>query len=162
MSTLYVDNLKPNLDSRVSVSGHVIQVQPFSSTTATTYSHPTSDSYTQYHQFTMEGVHATSELAIQCIFIARKTSGYPFRFVTKVQINGTTLSLTSQDENLRNYDNTAATNTDILTMPAVYHIPSSYLVDGDNTISFLVADGTGTATEFQVLYINGHVWEIGQ
>mgnify|MGYP001112254252 CR=1 FL=1 len=162
MSTLYVDNLQPNLGSRVSVSGHVIQVQPFSSTTATTYSHPTSDSYTLYHQFTMEGVHATSELAIQCIFIARKTASNLFRLATQIHINGTAVSFVSQDVNLRVYDTVAATGTDILTIPAVYHVPSSYLVDGENTISFYVADATGSATEFQVLYINGHVWEVGQ
>jgi hypothetical protein len=81
MSTLYVDNLQPNLGSRVSIPGHVIQVvkwNPVVNTTTTVDSSTWVDLATTSMSFTQNNlVHATGQMATR----NNNVSGWSLNFL---------------------------------------------------------------------------------
>jgi hypothetical protein len=93
MSTLYVDNLQPNLGSQVEIpnlkpnSGNVIKTQLLTNTSDTNI---TSTSYTDAMTFTYTPALATSKIYFHCSFILRayRDGGADGRFKYRILING--------------------------------------------------------------------------
>ena len=93
MSTLYVDNLQPNLGSQVEIpnlkpnSGNVIKTQLLTNTSDTNI---TSTSYTDAMTFTYTPALATSKIYFHCAFNLRayRQDGADSRFKYRILING--------------------------------------------------------------------------
>lgn len=92
MSTLYVDNLQPNLGSGVSIPGHVIQAQVFSWTTeftvnATSFADVTDASFTFTPKSNNSMLIITTDMSVRINGGGATSDGFTFRNV----VDGTAL-----------------------------------------------------------------------